>query len=372
MEDYKLLRVAIIATLFLLCRGDIKAQPVNRQGCLPNTKVTGYANSPYLRSDNCGVQYGSIPYLNSTNLLVQNSSLWFDGTCLWLNNVELCPGGGGGGTTYYASNGLHMYFDTVQMGGILDQQTAIFTNSYDWAVGDLNQHFSANQIALTEQANGDMYTGAFMVAPNHIVGLGDANGNGNGYALTIDDSLGLYHVGVFHNNTFLDSVLQLDANGNLRQTIKAGPRGATGATGATGSTGIAGSQGSTGPTGAMGITGPTGVINTSSLTGTGSPVISAGAALGSGGTATIVGSNLSGVITLTTGLTGATSGQLCIVTLSTTYPNGLVAVVNYNTIPAIPLSYGSSSTSLSQFNIGSTVALAASTVYVFNYIAIGY
>ena len=134
MKKIKLLTVAIMAAVFSL-----SAQVPHHTCSLPqyNTHGTGFAR--YLRSDNCDRQAGSVPYQNPQNILVQNSSLVFDGQCLWLNGFQLCPNGGGAccdsNAIDSARNGLTRIGKVIELGGTLLHTTIIDAQYNDFFVG---------------------------------------------------------------------------------------------------------------------------------------------------------------------------------------------------------------------------------------------
>jgi hypothetical protein len=106
------------------------------------------------------------------------------------------------------------------------------------------------------------------------------------------------------------------------------------------------------------------------------PSISAGAAAGTGATASVAGSNISGLITLTTG-TGPSTGEVAELTWANAKPNTDYAVVltaaNANAVTAMSRVYVNQaglSNSTAEINAGT--ALTASTQYKFFYTVVCY
>jgi len=186
-----------------------------------NTHGTGFAS--HLRSDNCDRQAGSIPYQNASNVLVQNSSLVFDGQCLYLNGQQICPGATGGGwncdsTTncflnspifdslinainnwYSANNGITRkddidttgnpsYSVLFQLGGPLIQNTIISTSPYRYLIssdstlaGDGIKYFQNDTIAtsFSLDSSGLVNSGIEVrKGVNHNVFIYSGGGNG--------------------------------------------------------------------------------------------------------------------------------------------------------------------------------------------------
>lgn len=103
------------------------------------------------------------------------------------------------------------------------------------------------------------------------------------------------------------------------------------------------------------------------------PTVAVGAGAGSGATASVVGSNTAGVITLHTG-SGTTLGALVTLTFSLAYTGNAVGTAIYGNSggPLYPTLY--TTTTSTTLEIGTTVAGALSTsgTYLLNYQVIGY
>lgn len=106
----------------------------------------------------------------------------------------------------------------------------------------------------------------------------------------------------------------------------------------------------------------------------GAPTVAVGSGAGSGATASVVGSDTCGVITLTTG-TSCTIGDVCTVTFSNPYGNGVVAVAQYESSDWLltnqPTLMTAATTSTFTIRV-SVTALTDSVPYKFNYQVMGY
>jgi hypothetical protein len=105
----------------------------------------------------------------------------------------------------------------------------------------------------------------------------------------------------------------------------------------------------------------------------GAPTVAPGAAAGTGATATVVGSDSSGVITVVTG-SSTTAGAICTLTFSNPYGSGANGQVQYGNSggPNYPVLY--TTTTATTLTIGALTGSDLSTVttYLFNYQVIGY
>ena len=178
----------ILAVSILLTAFTLSAQVPHHICPLPqfNSHGTGFAQ--WLRSDNCDRQAGCIPYQNPQNVLVQNSSLVFDGRCLWLNGRRLCATDSGSIDTNgikYANNGLHLISDTVQLGGRLNQVTQIYLNRNSFALGDTFFNASAIDFFVNDTSLGMTY-----IDSNEQNGINVNGGNIKNVFIYSADSVG--------------------------------------------------------------------------------------------------------------------------------------------------------------------------------------
>ena len=106
------------------------------------------------------------------------------------------------------------------------------------------------------------------------------------------------------------------------------------------------------------------------------PTITADVGLGVGGTATVIGTDTAGEITLTTGLIPVAFSTLCRMTYSIAFPvnKGIATLTAANNKAAALSITGDVFVTCFQanFRIESTIVLPASTTFVWNYHVIGY
>lgn len=103
------------------------------------------------------------------------------------------------------------------------------------------------------------------------------------------------------------------------------------------------------------------------------PTVAVGAGAGSGATASIVGSNTAGVVTVHTG-TGTTLGPLATITFSLSYTGPAVGIVQYGNTggPLYPPIYTTTTSTTLEFGSTAAGSLTTSGTYLFNYVVIGY
>jgi len=117
-----------------------------------------------------------------------------------------------------------------------------------------------------------------------------------------------------------------------------------------------------------------GAVRSTRLLGNASPpTVVLGAAAGSSPSSSIVGSEVGGRFSVTTGGSGATTGLIGTFTLASAMPSSTFSVVftpaNTN---ASSISKNESSASSSTFTLNATTALSNSTTYIWNYQIVGY